>query len=341
MYTPRCRPYVFLAAALAISLSTASAQVGAGGLSLPTPDGPVYLRGNIVLTDGKPVPEILELQLVCLGQSPQKLGNANPDGSFSITIDRMPAGGNCDVQAQLNGYISASVSMLGRRTGDNPDLGDLTLSPITNPARTSASLTSLQAPEEAKQEYAQALESIQEEDWGDAKDHLEETLDIYNEHAEAWYQLGRIHERENDLDDAAEAYENSLEADSQFVLPLLRLASMALDKQDMNAVLRHSSNILQINPDDYPTAYYFYGVANLQTGDLAEAEAAGRRALELDPNNANPRNHYLMGFVFAQTGRLQEAQTSFNTYLELAPNSNEANIVRQVLAQIEQDLGQN
>lgn len=366
--------------ALAVVLSvSASAQRGGNsqviGNQAPRP---LFITGQVVMADGEPLPDQVELQRVCAGIGIISEGYADPDGNFSLqiggqqTVVNNPASRNvnipgvpdvsgnelaeaatrsmpesqfwsCDVRANVTGYQSTRIPLVGRRYGDQPDVGAIILRPIGGVDGATISATTGLAPDEAKKEYERALKALEEEDWDEAKDRLEEVIDLYDRHAEAWYQLGRIYERDRDLDGAEEAYLSALEADSQFVNPLLRLSAMALDRQDFEVLLSNSDRVLRMNPYDFPSAYYFNGVAHLQLQHLEEAENSAQRAIQLDPNNTNPRSHYLMGFVFAQTGRLEQAAESFRTYLELAPDSRESAQVRHVLADIDQDLsrGQN
>ncbi len=335
---------------------------------------PLYITGQVVMADGEPIPKEVEMQRVCAAKGIFSEGFADSEGHFSLQIGgqfnqqtNVAGAGpnvrgvpgvsdvemkeaatrttpeqefwNCDVRASVPGYQSSRVPLVGRKFGDNPDVGAIILRPIGGVQGTSVSATADLAPKKAKDEYAKGMESLGKEKWGDAKKHLEKVVKEYDRHADAWYQLGRLAERDKKLDEAQKDYQMALDADPQYLMPLLRLSSMALDRGDINSVLEHSTRILSLNPYDYPTAYYFNGVAHLQMQHMSEAEVAARRAIQLDPNHTNPRNYYLMGFVLAQTGRLEEARTNFETYLELSPEANDANTAKQVLAQIEQDLG--
>jgi len=70
-------------------------------------------------------------------------------------------------------------------------------------------------------------------------------------------------------------------------------------------------------PADPPSAEAFYnlGVALKQKDDLAGAEAALRRAIDLDPQSALPEGPYTLGVVLWQTGRAEEAVPAFQRAL--------------------------
>ena len=377
-YRPRSfRSYSWLGIFVTFTFATAPLALGQGGGGVMGHQDPrpLYITGQVVMADGEPIPKQVEMQRVCAAKGIFSEGFADSEGHFSLQIGgqfnqqtNVAGAGpnvrgvpgvsdvemteaasrstpeqefwNCDVRASVPGYQSSRIPLVGRKFGDNPDVGTIVLRPMGGVQGTSVSATLDLAPEKAKEEYEKAMESLDKEKWGDAKKHFEKVVKEYDRHAAAWYQLGRLAERNKKLEDAQKDYEKSLEADPQFLVPLLRLSSMALDRGDMNAVLEFSTKILSLNPYDFPSAYYFNGVAHLQMQHMQEAENAARRAIQLDPNNTNPRNYYLMGFVLAQTGRLEEARLSFEKYLELSPDANDAGTVQQVLAQIEKDLGE-
>ena len=51
---------------------------------------------------------------------------------------------------------------------------------------------------------------------------------------------------------------------------------------------------------------------------MDEAELAGRRAVQIEPENPSARNN--LGLVFMETGRPSEAEDSFREGLRLAPD---------------------
>ena len=195
-------------------------------------------------------------------------------------------GEDCSIRAYLPGYISTRVPLEIRMYGDSANLGTLILRPYKGDDKTVTATTAL-APDEAKDEYQQGLDSMAAEDWTAAEEHLKKAVDQHDRFAEAWYQLGRVYEHNKDLSAADTAYHSALDADPQFVTPLLRLCAMALNRNDFNALLDYSNTLLRRDPFGYPSAYYFNGVAHLQLRQLPEAEDATRHAIDLDPKNTN------------------------------------------------------
>jgi tetratricopeptide (TPR) repeat protein len=81
-----------------------------------------------------------------------------------------------------------------------------------------------------------------------------------------------------------------------------------------------------------PTAAYNEGVMLWNAGKFEEAEAAFKKASELDPKNANA--FYQLGMTQVNLGKLPEAVKAFETYLTLSPKGPEAENAKAMLLAI-------
>jgi tetratricopeptide (TPR) repeat protein len=93
--------------------------------------------------------------------------------------------------------------------------------------------------------------------------------------------------------------------------------------------------MLQLNPYDYPSAYYLSGVANLQLQHLDVAEKNAREAIRLDPLKKNARAHYVLGLILAQKQEFTTSAASLHTFLDADPNAPDVDFVRKQLEQVE------
>jgi tetratricopeptide (TPR) repeat protein len=114
--------------------------------------------------------------------------------------------------------------------------------------------------------------------------HLQESLRLYPDHAEAHNNLGLAYQRMNRLEDA----------------------------------LREHAEAARLQPD-YVEAHYNLGIDAQALGRLDEAAAHYRDALRLKPDLAGAHNN--LGTTLAQLGRLQEAADEFRATLRLEPES--------------------
>ena len=90
---------------------------------------------------------------------------------------------------------------------------------------------------------------------------------------------------------------------------------------------------MELDPVDFPQAWYTDAVANYNLKRYDAAEKSARAAVKLDPRHANPRSDYLLGLVLAEKKEYASAIEELTLYLKLAPNAPD-------LAQVKEQLGQ-
>lgn len=96
-----------------------------------------------------------------------------------------------------------------------------------------------------------------------------------------------------------------------------------------------SERVLQADSAGYPPAYYLNAMANLRLGNLDAAENSAREAIRLDNGHRNPRTSYVLGLVLAQKQEFGQAVEWLNTYLRTAPDAPDSGTVRRQLRNIE------
>lgn len=80
------------------------------------------------------------------------------------------------------------------------------------------------------------------------------------------------------------------------------------------------------------SAYINLGIAHARTGDLENAEASIRRALEINPRH--PVAHNEMGMIYRRTGRFEAARQSYETALSLHPEFHFARLNLAILCDV-------
>jgi hypothetical protein len=103
----------------------------------------------------------------------------------------------CDIRASLPGFRSDVVSLSGHRALDRPEVGTIILHRVGNVEGTTISMTTLQAPKDAKKAFEKAHEALRKGKAADAQNNLEKAVEVYPQFASAWYELGVIHEKQN------------------------------------------------------------------------------------------------------------------------------------------------
>jgi tetratricopeptide (TPR) repeat protein len=329
---------------------------------------PVFLSGKVILSDGGPPPEPVTIERVCgginrpegytdskgrfsfqLGQNSAMLADAStssmnfPGASNSGLPSVMNQGRGiserdlfgCELRAVLPGYRSDVVQLSNRRFLDNPDLGTIVLHRMANVEGLTISATTAGAPKDAKKAQEKGFELAKKGKFDEAQKEFEKAVQLYPQYAVAWHRLGLIYERKNDKENARKAFEESIKSDPKYVSPYERLYIMDAQDNKWQEVADMTEKVQRMNPYDFPTAFYFNAVANLQLNKLEAAEKSAREAIKMDGDKKMPKSSYILGLVLAQKNDFTGAAEHLKNYLQMVPNGRDNGIVRQQLADIE------
>jgi superkiller protein 3 len=244
----------------------------------------------------------------------------------------------CEIRASLAGFRSDSISLAGRRSLDNPDIGTIVLHRLAKVDGFTFSGTTAYAPKDARKAYEKGLEASKKEKWPVAEKELQKAVDLYPKYAVAWYELGRVNQMQGRLDEANKYYGESLKADGKYVNPYGELTRLAVAKQNWQEAVDYSEKLIKLNPYYSPDVYFFNAMAQYNLHHLKEAETSARTAIEMDKQHRNPRSYHLLGVVLARNQDLKGAAENMNLYLKFAPDSKEAPMVRQQLDEINKQL---
>jgi tetratricopeptide (TPR) repeat protein len=327
---------------------------------------PIFITGKVVLDDGTPLTESVVIERVCNG-NPRPEAHTDGKGRFSFQLgqnrevfvdlseasdvnvrgrsDPNSLGGiratdliGCELRAVLPGYRSDAVSLFNHRYLDNPDVGTIVLHRIANVEGLTTSAISARAPKEARKAYEKGLEAARKNKSDEALKQFEKAVAVYPQYASAWFELGKVHEKENRVADARKAYAQSLAADSKYINPYERLYMLAFKDANWQEVADTTSRVIHLNPYDFPGAYYFNGVANLQLDKLDLAEKSAREAVNMDKAHRNPKTSYVLGLILARRGDLNESAQFLRAYIDAAPTAPDVELVRKQLVQVESAL---
>jgi Tfp pilus assembly protein PilF len=197
------------------------------------------------------------------------------------------------------------------------------------------SATTYAAPKDSRKAYEKGLEAERNGKLADARKYFEKAVEIYPSHANAWFQLGTVLQKENQKDAAHTAYAQATTIDTKFLPPYLSLASMAGEAENWTEVLNLTGHILDRDPLNYPDAYFYNSVANYNLKKTEAAEKSGLQAERLDLRNRFPQLHLLLAEIFAQKSNYATAISEMQTYLKLAPHAKNADQVRERMTKFE------
>lgn len=323
---------------------------------------PIFLNGKVVLEDGMPLVEPVMIEQVCQGV-PVPQGYTDLKGKFSFQLGQnptlfadassMPAAGRgsvaaqtnptyteaqvsrCEIRAVLPGYTSMPVSLFSRRLMDDPDLGTIVLHRMANVEGSAVSATSSLAPNDARKAYEKATEALKKDKVDEAQKELMRAVELYPKYAVAWVSLAKVYEREKDTDRARKAYMAAISADAKFVRPYEGIYMLGFREGKWQEVAVSTDRIIHLDPYDFPQAYYYNAVANINLNKMNVAEASIRELLKSDGGKWLPRANFILGMILAEKKDYAGAAESMRAYLAAAPNAQDADMIRQQIAGVE------
>jgi hypothetical protein len=333
---------------------------------------PIFLSGRVMMEDGGAPPETVTIERLCLGRGtgmPIPEGYTDSKGRFSFQVGQrmgmMPdasmgndtmSGSNtgmgmpgmngrssvterdlmsCELRASLPGYRSTVVTLSGRRSLDNPDVGTIVLRRLTDVTGFTTSATSLMAPKDAKKAFEKALNAMKKNKLPDAQREFETATNLHPRYAEAWFELGRLREVQKDRDGALASYQKALAADEKFVSPYLAIAGLEASQNKWPEVKTLTEKVIQLNRYDFPLAYFYGAVANYNLRDNESAEKLCKAGIEADQFHRIPKMAHLLGMLLADKQDYSAASEQLKAYLKFAPKAADVETVKKQLADIE------
>lgn len=242
----------------------------------------------------------------------------------------------CEIRASLPGFRSEAVNLSGRRFMDNPDVGTIIMRRLANVEGLTLSATAMAAPKDAKKAYEKGRELMRKKKPAEAQKEFEKAVAAYPKYANAWLDLGQALEAQNQSDVALKAYQAAVEADGKLVKPYIQMALMSARDNKWAECADLSSKAIKLNPFDFPQAYFYNAVANLNTQNLEAAEKSARDGLKGDGGKRIPKMHHVLGIILAQKNDVPGALEQMKGYLNMLPaGSPDINLVQGQIAQIE------
>jgi tetratricopeptide (TPR) repeat protein len=348
----------------------------------PRADLVMFLRGRVATQDGTAVPHDALVERVCnnkvrqevyvspRGDFSMQLGsraNSFPDASSEPTSPNSVAGRdsamgipkrelmNCELRASVSGFRPGLITLLNPDVvGGSIDAGVIVVHRAIKVEGLTVSAIPEKAPKNATRAYEKGVQAEKKGKLADAQKQLETAVEIYPSSAKAWFQLGRVLQKQDDKDAARKAYTQATAIDTKFLPPYLLLASMAYETGDWSEVLSLTGHILDIDPMNhaagttyildldplnYGAAYFYNAMANYKLNKMEEAEKSGLKAEHVDLRSNFPQLHLLLADIFARKKNYAMAISEMESYLELAPHAQNADQVREQLAKLEKLKG--
>jgi TolA-binding protein len=351
---------------------------GGGAMGANT-SRPIYISGKVVVEDGSAVQPNYTIERVCGGiaksvaytdsngrfsfqwgdrsmivsdASDAGSGAPRSSGSGGFGSSQSAGGGNtlaadpfgnrmmnCALRANVAGFTSDTVDLYNRKSADSPDVGTIVLRRIAGVEGSSISITSMMAPKDAKKAYEHGLQSLLKNKPNDAAKDFEKAVALYPKYADAWVSLGKVRLGQQSVEPARAALKKAMESDPKLVAPYIELGLLAAKDGNWRESGEYLDRAVELDPVDFPQAWYADAVANYNLKKYDAAEKSARAAVKLDPRHVNPRSGYLLGLVLAEKRDYAGAAAELTAYMKIAPNAPDVAQAKDQLGQIEKLMG--
>ena len=327
---------------------------------------PLFISGKVLVDGGGSPPEPVAIERVCNGVA-RRQGYTDAKGSFQFQLDQnlgfqdasettnsifdnVPQTmtqsqdilktkyQGCEVRAVLPGFISSTVPLRLQGSTWQYDLGTVFLKRMDSATGSTVSMTTLNAPDDAKHAYEKGRRAFDESKFSDAEKELAKAVKIFPGLAAAWSLLGDIHQHGKQLDVAVKDYQQAISADPQFVNPNFGLGLIAMQEKRWQDAIQFTDKVLKMNAAAFPSAYFYNAVANYNLGRPELAEDNAKRFKTLDTEHRHPDVCLLLGQIFIRKQDLANAAQEMRDFLTIAPNANNAPEVRDQLKRLEDAL---
>jgi len=331
-----------------------------------------FIVGKVTMADGSVPSGQVTIVSLC-GNNTRREAVARPDGTFSFVLgdhtssvvqdasnsdrgDSIYPGRNsgmtnnpgttpsqydtraladCQLMADLHGYESSRAGFPGMSSG-TINVGTLVLRNRDSKSEAVVSVTSLQAPANARKEFDKGKAQLDKGKLDDAESSLRKATDEYPKYAEAWYLLGNVQMAKKNLAAAHTSYEQAQSADPSYPLPYLPLARAAAQAHQWQDALVFSDRLIALDGAKYPMAYYYNAMANYNLNHLPEAEASALKVASLDKAHGEPRVEVLLGMIYTTQQNYAAAAQHYKNYLQMVPDGPLSNQVKSDLAKCEE-----
>ena len=329
-----------------------------------------FLRGQVVLEDGSPLPEPARVQLICPG-SVRAGGETSSDGAFQLQIasqggsagsahvgqegsrswdswattrgrqdpirareaGKPPDLKGCKLLAELPGSHQGSIRLDGWDRSNTPDAGVIVLRPSSRSSPGTISLAKLSVPKKAGKAYERALKELKraKPNFSSAAKSLEKAVRLHPGFATAWHLLGVTRLGLSDVEGARQAYERSIGSDSTYIEAYLDLIALEMSEECWLRASDLCAVVLEMNPS-LVQAQFLHAAANLNLGRLDLAEQSIQKVRVSKDTRSQSGCHYITGVILAVRGRFEAAAREFHSFLEMVPQGEMADQLREKLA---------
>ena len=317
------------------------------------------IRGRLLITSAREVEEHIEVRLErSLGGL---IGTAYTDsigsfefrniqpGSYFVNVNAIgyePVRQAVEVFSSVGGGVAAVTIFLNKIAADRTAPANAL--DAADPDVIDVSQMKERFPKKAVQNFEKAVEEEKKGQPAKAIKLLEDTIKLAPNFFQAHSSLGHLYQVMKRYPEAEKEYLRARELNSKSVQTLINLGMIYIQESEalkgegedaIGKLLDQALDVLEeavkLGPRS-AMAYYFLGAANYKSSFFEEAEAALKKARELNPNLSAAR--LILANVYVKQNRWQDVLDNLSAYLQENPNANDRAAVEEMRARIAKTL---
>jgi tetratricopeptide (TPR) repeat protein len=307
-----------------------------------------FITGQVFLEDGAAVSSPISIVGGCRG-SLQLLGYTDLKGHFALdlksgttledaTSPSSRGSAICEVAARLDGYRSNTIDLSQHTTLDNPDLGTILLHRNTDQEGSTVSVTSLQAPKNARRAFDKGMEAFRKDRLDNAARQFAKAVELYPKYADAWYRMGHVQVQKKDPAGGRISFGKAITADPKLVPPYVELAALNVNESKWQEAVEYSQKAIRLDSFGAPAVYFFDALANYNLRNWDATEKSARQLERIDTQHRYIKINRILGTLLAARNDYAGAADQLREYLKFAGNEKDADEVRGQLAELERRL---
>src|SRR5436190_8590077 len=176
-------------------------------------------------------------------------------------------------------------------------------------------------PEDPEAYYNLGTLYLRKNDLRGARQYLEQTVKLRANYPEAWNNLGMVAAQEGHTDEAIRNFNQSLLLRPNYAIALTNLGNIHRRQGDFDDAEKLLSRALEITPDD-PEINYSLGMLYARQNQLEKAARYLENAVSLRPDYPDALNN--LGVLFVREQRNSDAEEQFKTCIRVAPRFDQA-----------------
>ncbi len=157
---------------------------------------------------------------------------------------------------------------------------------------------------------------LRKNDLETAQRNLETTVRLQPDYPEAWNNLGMIAAQQGRADDAIQDFQKSLSLRPRYAIAMLNLGNVYRRQRDFAQAQDYLSRALKLRPDD-PEINYSLGMLYAQQNQLQQAADYLQKAISLRPNYPEALNN--LGVLYVRVRDYAKAEEQFTSGIRIAP----------------------